>query len=100
VLKPGGRLAISDVVATAELPLEIRANLDLYAACAAGALTIAELEVLLAEAGFTRIDIKPKDESRSFITDWAPGRNLEEYIVAASITAKKSLSRSSKPFKP
>jgi len=56
--------------------------------------------VLLAEAGFTRIDIKPKDESRSFITDWAPGRNLEEYIVAASITAKKSLSRSSKPFKP
>lgn len=89
VLKPGGRLAISDVVATAELPKEIRNNLDLYTACAAGALAIPELESMIARAGFVDIQIKPKDESRSFIKEWAPGRNLEEYILSAVITAEK-----------
>ena len=89
VLKPEGRLAISDVVATAELPQEIRGNLDLYAACAAGALSIREIESLLDRAGFIDIKIKPKDESRSFIKDWVPGRNLEEYILSAVIMARK-----------
>lgn len=91
VLKPGGRLAVSDVVATAELPLEMRLNLDLYAGCAAGALTIRELELLLADAGFVQIEIKPRDESRTFIREWAPGHNIEEYIVSAAITAAKPL---------
>ncbi|HOT98747.1 MAG TPA: arsenite methyltransferase [bacterium] len=89
VLKPGGRLAISDVVATAELPQEIRGNLDLYAACAAGALAIPELESMIARAGFVNIQIKPKDGSRAFIKEWMPGRNLEEYILSAVITAEK-----------
>lgn len=91
VLKPGGRLAISDVVATADLPLEIRQNLDLYAACAAGALTISEWENLLAAAGFVEISVKPKDESRAFISDWSPQHRLEEYILSAAITARKPL---------
>ncbi len=91
VLKPGGRLAISDVVATAELPLELRLNLDLYAGCAAGALTIREMELLLAEAGFVRIEISPRDESRTFIREWAPQHNIEAYIVSAAITAVKPL---------
>ena len=89
VLKPEGRLAISDVVATADLPEEIRSNLDLYAACAAGAIAIPEIESLLTRAGFVDIKIKPKDESRSFIRKWMPGANLEEYIVSAVITARK-----------
>ncbi|HPI74677.1 MAG TPA: arsenite methyltransferase [bacterium] len=91
VLKPNGRLAISDVVATADLPQEIRGNLDLYAACAAGALTISELERLLNRTGFIDIAITPKDESRDFIREWAPDRNLEDYIVSAAITARKPL---------
>ncbi|OPZ71594.1 MAG: putative methyltransferase YcgJ [bacterium ADurb.Bin478] len=89
VLKPGGRLAISDVVATAELPEELRNDLELHAACAAGALSIPELERLLGQAGFVDILIAPKEESRGFIREWAPGRNLQEYIVSAVISAKK-----------
>jgi arsenite methyltransferase len=59
VLKPGGRLAISDVVATAEQPADIRNDLALYSACAAGAACISDLERLLAEAGFAEIKIAP-----------------------------------------
>jgi SAM-dependent methyltransferase len=73
VLKSGGRLAISDVVATAELPPEWRDDPRLHSGCMAGAARIADLEAMLATAGFTRIAIQPKDQSREFIRDWAPG---------------------------
>ena len=89
VLRPGGRLAISDVVATAELPDEVRADLALYTGCMAGASQIAELETLLRDAGFTAVRIAPKDASREFIRDWAPGRRVEDYVVSASIEAVK-----------
>ena len=80
-LKAGGRLAISDVVAGAELPPEVRADLALYTGCMAGASTIGELERMLRDAGFTDIAITPQDESRDFIRDWAPGRGIAEYVV-------------------
>jgi len=89
VLKIGGRLAISDIVATAEIPDEIRSDLDLYCGCMAGAATITSLERILAEAGFREIRIRPKDESREFIREWAPGRNVEDYVVSATIEAVK-----------
>ncbi|MFP5505062.1 MAG: arsenite methyltransferase [Gammaproteobacteria bacterium] len=89
VLRSGGRLAISDVVATAELPDEVRADLALYTGCMAGASQIEELEAMLREAGFTGIRIQPKDASREFIRDWAPGRRVEDYVVSASIEAMK-----------
>jgi len=89
VLKPGGRLAVSDVVATAELPKDIRNDLALYSACVAGAAFVTDLESILADIGFADIQIAPKDESREFIREWAPGHNLEEYIQSASIEARK-----------
>ena len=89
VLKPGGRLAISDVVATIELPQELKADPTLYAGCMAGALQLDELETLLLEAGFINIQITPKDESREFIRDWAPGHGVEDYVVSAYIQAVK-----------
>ena len=89
VLKPGGRLAISDVVATVELPREMRDDLQLYSGCMAGASHIEELESFLADAGFHQVRIEPKDESKEFIRDWAPGRGVEEYVVSASIQAVK-----------
>jgi len=88
-LKPGGRLAISDVVTTAELPQEIKGNLELYSACASGASSIDALEAMLTGAGFTGISIKPKAESAEFIREWAPGTRLEDYIVSATIEAVK-----------
>jgi SAM-dependent methyltransferase len=88
-LKPGGRLAISDVVATAELPEEIKNDLKLYSACVSGASTISDLESILADCGFIEIKIEPKDESREFIREWAPEIHLEEYVQSATIEARK-----------
>ncbi|MDZ7802697.1 arsenite methyltransferase [Thiohalophilus sp.] len=89
VLRPGGRLAISDVVATAELPEAVRRDLALYTGCMAGASSIDELERTLREAGFEAVRIAPKDESREFIRDWAPGRGVEAYVASAVIEASK-----------
>lgn len=87
VLRPGGRLAVSDVVASVELPEQIKNDLELYSGCMAGASLIGELETMIRDAGFGDIRIAPKDESREFIKDWAPGRSVEEYVVSASIEA-------------
>jgi len=89
VLKPGGRLAISDVVASTELPDEIRDDLALYSGCMAGASQISELQTILEKSGFEQIKIAPKDESKDFIKDWAPGRGVEDYVLSATIEAVK-----------
>ncbi len=89
VLKPGGRLAISDVVASTELPEEMKQDLALYSGCMAGASLISELQVILEECGFEKINIAPKDESKDFIKDWAPGRGVEDYVLSATIEAIK-----------
>ncbi len=89
ILKPKGRLAISDIVATAELPEEMKNDKDLLAGCMAGATDITALARMMKEAGFTDVKIEPKDESRDFIRDWAPGRNVQDYVVSATIEAVK-----------
>ncbi|MGA7982352.1 MAG: arsenite methyltransferase [Chromatiaceae bacterium] len=89
VLKPSGRLAISDVVATAELPPEMKSDPKLHSGCMAGASMIEDLEAMIRSAGFQGVGISPKDESRELIRDWAPGRGVEDYVVSASIEAVK-----------
>lgn len=89
VLKPGGRLALSDIVTTAPLPEEARRDLALYTGCIAGAAAAEEIEQMLAAAGFADIRIQPKDASREFIRQWAPGRGVEDYVCSASIEAIK-----------
>ena len=90
VLKPGGRLAISDVVATAPLPEEILSDIALRVGCVSGASTVAEIEAMLQAAGFRQIRIQPKQESLDLIREWAPGMGLENFIVSATIEAVKS----------
>jgi arsenite methyltransferase len=89
VLKPGGRLAISDVVATAELPEVLKNNMAFHNGCIAGASTIQALEAMLQQAGFENIRVMPKDESRTFIRNWMPGSKIEDYVVSATIEAVK-----------
>jgi arsenite methyltransferase len=89
VLKSKGRLAIADMVATAPLPAEIRADWAAYTGCMAGASQIGDLERMLLAAGFEDIRIAPKDASRSFIREWLPGKRIEDYLVSASIEALK-----------
>ena len=90
-MKPGGRLAIADIVATAPLPADIQQNLALVSACVGGAATIADTKNMLQEAGFVDIRTTAKDESRKLISQWTPGerKNAGDYVVSAYIEAIK-----------
>ncbi len=59
VLKPGGRLAVSDVVRTAEMPADVLTDLAAHCGCISGAITPEELTALLVAAGFVDVSIKP-----------------------------------------
>lgn len=89
VLKPGGRLAISDVVATANLPEEMRNDVGLISGCMGNASLIEDLATMIEEAGFTDVRIEPKNESKDFMRDWAPGNKVMDYIVSATIEGVK-----------
>ncbi len=89
VLKPGGRLAISDIVATAPIPDEMKKDLALHVCCIAGASPVQNIENLLTAIGFTQIKIILKEESRTFIRTWLPDSHVEDYVVSATIEAVK-----------
>jgi len=89
VLKPGGRLAISDILATQELPAEIKNDLALHSACVGGAATVESTVTMLEQTGFRDIIIDPKEESKKIINEWMPESNPGDYIVSAYIEAKK-----------
>ncbi|RXK54692.1 arsenite methyltransferase [Oleiharenicola lentus] len=89
VLKSGGRLALSDVVAVKPLPDDIRAQLPLIGACIGGATLVDELRAMLNAAGFQRVDIDLKGASRKFIAQWGSDPRVADYIVSAIITAWK-----------
>lgn len=59
VLKPGGRLAVSDIVVRGEIPQDIQASIELWAGCVAGALEEKEYLTKLEHAGFERVSIEP-----------------------------------------
>lgn len=90
VLPPGGRLAVSDVVMTAELPAEIKNDLDVfYSGCISGASSVDELKTMLTQSGFKDVVVEPKEESRAFIKDWVPGSKVEDYLASAVIKGVK-----------
>jgi SAM-dependent methyltransferase len=62
VLKPGGRLAVSDIVLTRPLPEKIQQDLNAWAGCIAGALLDEEYRDKLARAGFAGISVEPTRE--------------------------------------
>lgn len=89
VLKDGGRIAISDIVAYKPLPAEILNNPQLYCACIAGAMTIDNLKEILLNAGFENVRINVQEDSKKFIKEWALEIGAENYVVSAKITAVK-----------
>lgn len=90
VLKPGGRLAISDIVLTAELPEAMKADVSLYTGCVAGAVGIDDLTRMLEAVGFVSVRIVSRSASDEYIGKWAPGRGIENNIASAHIEAIKS----------
>jgi SAM-dependent methyltransferase len=95
VLKPGGRLAIADIVTTAPLPEKIQKNMALVTACVGGAATIDDTKKMLKEAGFVEIKVQPKDKSRELIQAWDPNKsdNAADYVVSAYIEAVKPINQ-------
>jgi arsenite methyltransferase len=89
VLKPGGRLAVSDVVNTAPLSEALRADPALLCGCIGGAAPAAQVAAWLAEAGFVDVNVAEKPESRELIQGWAPGMGIENFVVSATIEARK-----------
>lgn len=88
VLRPGGRIAISGLLAAASIPLPLRAVAA--AVCGrVGAVPVTELSQLLIEAGFKGVRVDPYTESRAAIPDWMPGGGVEDYLVSANIEAVK-----------
>jgi SAM-dependent methyltransferase len=93
VLKPGGRVAVSDIVNTAPLPADLQADPSFICGCVAGAASADRVEAWLREAGFTDLRITVKPESRELIQTWAPGRGIEDFVVSAIVEARKPLNR-------
>ncbi len=89
VLRSGGRLAISDIVATQPLPLAMQADLELYTGCVAGAATIDDLQTMLKAAGFVEVKIEPKQDLQKVVDGWFPGRGIGDHVASANITARK-----------
>jgi ubiquinone/menaquinone biosynthesis C-methylase UbiE len=91
VLKPGGRLVISDVVAIAEMPDRLREQAALLTGCIAGAEHIDRIRDLLDAVGFQNVKIELKPYSKELVSGWFPGSGAENYVASADIEAVKPI---------
>jgi ubiquinone/menaquinone biosynthesis C-methylase UbiE len=99
VLRPGGRLAVSDVVVRGDVPASIRHSVELWIGCVAGALTEQEYRTKLAQAGFVDIDVEPTrfyhvEDARAFLTSTgldvdAVAPYVEGKFMSAFVRARK-----------
>jgi len=89
VLKPGGRLAIADVVNVAPLPPDLAHDRALLCGCVAGAAAVSDIEDWLHAAGFQDVSINVKPGSRDMIASWAPGRGIENCVASAVVEGRK-----------
>lgn len=89
VLKPGGRLAVSDIVALQPLPPDVQNDVALLVGCVAGATPVEAFRQILLETGFTDVRIDIQEKSRELINAWVPGKHLDQYVASATIEAVK-----------
>ncbi|HMJ12308.1 MAG TPA: arsenite methyltransferase [Polyangiaceae bacterium] len=87
ILKPGGRLAISDVVSTAEMPKTLAESVEALTGCVSGAAKVDTLRTLLDDAGFVNVKVEPRPESRAVISQCMPG--AEDFVASATVEAQK-----------
>lgn len=101
VLKPGGRVAVSDLALLKALPAEILKMIEALVGCVAGAVLVSETERMAREAGLTEIRLNPKTDYVKAMTDWndplykrmvehlPAGSGPGDYITSLEVTAKK-----------
>ncbi|MFQ5858736.1 MAG: methyltransferase domain-containing protein, partial [Anaerolineae bacterium] len=96
VLRPGGRLAVSDIVTRIELPAEVKQNLSSWASCVAGAWLDKDYVAAIEEAGFVDVQIGAKELHEGIIADGVSQLGLEvdptvaqSIVYSARVTAVK-----------
>jgi arsenite methyltransferase len=82
VLKPGGRIAVSDIVTNGLLPESIRSDMDAWGACVAGAMDIKDYSLGLLEAGFDEVKILPKTGTNDLMQILPVGQPFSAIITA------------------
>lgn len=87
VLKPGGHLAVSDVVAIGPIPVELRDQAAALAGCVAGAAPIDDVRAMLERAGFADIEIALSPRTAEIVGAWLPG--IEKFVASATIAARR-----------
>ncbi len=103
VLKPGGRVAISDIALVRELPEKTRNLVEAYIGCIAGASLIEQYEKMVVSSGLGDVKLTPKDISTlasaachepmgQAVLESLQGRPLEEYIVSIYVEGRKPVS--------
>jgi len=104
VLRPGGRLAVSDVVIQGEVPDEVRRSMELWVGCIAGALHDHEYVRKLTGAGFDKVEVEPwrtyrYEDARTFLTEAGLdadriAKEIDGSVASAFIRASKPEARS------
>ena len=94
ILKPGGRLAVSDVVLLRELPEEFRGDMSAWSACFSGALLEEEYLASISRAGFVEVQVVGKDVYSEELLEGYISRNekksgLSSLVASAKVTAVK-----------
>jgi SAM-dependent methyltransferase len=89
VLKPGGRIAVSDVVTRGQIPAEIRQSVLLWVGCVAGALDEDEYRAKLSGAGFQGIEIEPTrvyraEDAKAFLAE----KGLDARVIGPQVDGK------------
>ena len=88
VLKAGGRLAISDVIAIAPIPVELQTQAAALAGCIAGAAPLEDLQRMLAKVGFVDIRVTIAPRSAEIVDSWLAGAST--FIASATIEARRA----------
>ncbi|MDP3684700.1 MAG: arsenite methyltransferase [Ignavibacteria bacterium] len=98
VLKPGGRMAVSDIVTSGDLPDEVKTSMSAWAGCIAGAMDADAMTTLMKKTGFTNITLKPTYFSEEMVADAVKqaeytgnisNETLQKTVFSASISAEK-----------
>ena len=101
VLKPGGRVAVSDLALVRPLPESVRSDVEALIGCVAGAVLVEETREMARAAGLVEIELRPKPEYIDAMTNWEdplyraiieklpPGSRASDYITSLDVSARK-----------
>lgn len=100
VLKPGGKVTISDMALLKQLPVNIEKNIKAYVGCVSGAILIDKYKAIMNSAGFKRVKITPKkytfisdntnDPFCRFLFDNLPkGKSIYDYVTSIYVDGYK-----------